>query len=62
MLFRSEYGETAPFHYFIEHGDPGLIEAVRQGRRREFAHFGWKAEEIPDPQALATFEWSRLSR
>ena len=62
LFMGEEYGETAPFHYFIEHGDPGLIEAVRQGRRREFAHFGWKAEEIPDPQALATFEWSRLSR
>jgi len=33
-----------------------------KGRRREFAHFGWKAEDIPDPQALATFERSRLNR
>ncbi|MDZ4734399.1 MAG: DUF3459 domain-containing protein, partial [Nitrospirota bacterium] len=57
-----EYGETAPFQYFIEHGDPGLIEAVRQGRRREFAHFGWRAEDIPDPQDRATFERSRVNR
>ncbi len=63
MLFMGEeYGETAPFQYFIEHGDPGLVEAVRQGRRREFAHFGWNPEDIPDPQDSATFERSRLCR
>lgn len=62
LFMGEEYGETAPFQYFIEHGDSDLIEAVRQGRRREFAHFGWKAEDIPDPQALATFERSRLNR
>jgi maltooligosyltrehalose trehalohydrolase len=33
---------------------------VRQGRRREFAHFGWKPEEIADPQAVETFERSKL--
>lgn len=54
-----EYGETAPFHYFIDHGDAGLAEAVRQGRRREFAAFGWT--ETPDPQSPATFERSRLN-
>ena len=60
LFMGEEYGETAPFQYFIEHGDPALIEAVRQGRRREFAHFGWRAEDIPDPQAITTFERSRL--
>lgn len=60
LFMGEEYGETAPFQYFIEHGDPGLIEAVRQGRQREFSHFGWKPEEIPDPQAPATFERSRV--
>jgi maltooligosyltrehalose trehalohydrolase len=62
LFMGEEYGETAPFQYFIEHSDPGLIEAVRQGRRREFAHFGWKAEDIPDPQDMATFERSRVNR
>lgn len=60
MLFMGEeYGETAPFLYFIEHGDPALIEAVRNGRRDEFASFGWQ-EAIPDPQAVSTFEQSRI--
>ena len=62
IFMGEEYGETAPFQYFIEHGDPDLVEAVRQGRRQEFAHFGWNPEEIPDPQDSATFERSRLRR
>ena len=62
LFMGEEYGETAPFQYFVEHGDSDLIEAVRQGRRREFAHFGWNPEDIPDPQDPATFERSRLSR
>ncbi len=38
MLFMGEeYGETAPFPYFVDHGDPELLDAVREGRRREFA-------------------------
>ncbi|MCP9447993.1 MAG: DUF3459 domain-containing protein, partial [Nitrospira sp.] len=61
LFMGEEYGETAPFHYFIEHGDSALIEAVRQGRRREFACFGWKPEEIADPQAVETFERSKLN-
>ena len=54
-----EYGETAPFLYFIEHGDPELIEAVRTGRRKEFEAIG-KLEEQIDPQARETFERCKL--
>ncbi len=59
LFMGEEYGERAPFQYFTDHGDPALQEAVRQGRRREFAAFGWQAE-LPDPQAPATFERARL--
>jgi maltooligosyltrehalose trehalohydrolase len=58
LFMGEEYGETAPFLYFIDHGDPSLIEAVREGRKREFAAFGWT--DIPDPYDRATFERSRL--
>lgn len=55
MLFMGEeWGATTPWQYFTDHTDPGLAEAVRQGRRREFAEHGWQAEEVPDPQAPAT--------
>ena len=33
---------------------------MTEGRRREFAAFGWNPEEIPDPQAVETFERSKL--
>jgi maltooligosyltrehalose trehalohydrolase len=55
-----EYGEPAPFHYFLSHGDPALIEAVRKGRREEFSRFAWKGES-PDPQDEAIFLRSRVS-
>ncbi|MGH9270046.1 MAG: malto-oligosyltrehalose trehalohydrolase, partial [Ilumatobacteraceae bacterium] len=55
MLFQGEeYGETNPFPYFVDHTDPALLEAVRQGRRREFARSGW-TEEVADPADPATF-------
>ena len=60
MLFMGEeYGECAPFLYFVSHGDPDLIDAVRTGRRNEFAAFRWRGE-APDPQDEHTFEQSRL--
>jgi maltooligosyltrehalose trehalohydrolase len=54
LFMGEEYGEAAPFPYFIHHGDPELVEAVRRGRQEEFAAFAWQGE-IPDPQAEATF-------
>jgi maltooligosyltrehalose trehalohydrolase len=60
MLFMGEeYGEVAPFQYFVSHSDRGLVEAVRKGRREEFESFGW-AGEAPDPQAAETFARSRI--
>jgi maltooligosyltrehalose trehalohydrolase len=59
LFMGEEYGETAPFLYFIEHGDPALIEAVRAGRKREFEALGSLASQI-DPQAEETFVRSRL--
>ncbi len=60
LFMGEEYGETAPFQYFIEHGDAALVDAVRKGRRAEFAHFGWNEDDIPDPQDPSTFMRSRL--
>jgi maltooligosyltrehalose trehalohydrolase len=54
LFMGEEYGERAPFSYFIHHGDPELVAAVRRGRLEEFADFAWQGE-IPDPQAEATF-------
>jgi maltooligosyltrehalose trehalohydrolase len=62
MLFMGEeYGETAPFQYFVSHQDPDLVQAVRTGRTEEFSGFTWGGEP-PDPQSRETFERSRLDR
>ncbi len=37
-----------------------MARLVSEGRRREFAAFGWKPEQIPDPEDRATFERSKL--
>jgi maltooligosyltrehalose trehalohydrolase len=60
MLFMGEeWAEPAPFLYFVSHTDPDLAEAVRQGRRAEFAAFHAEGE-APDPMALDTFTRSKL--
>lgn len=60
IFMGEEYGHPGPFLYFTSHGDPALIEAVRQGRRRDFAEFGWTGES-PDPQSESSFRRSKLS-
>jgi maltooligosyltrehalose trehalohydrolase len=60
LFMGEEYAETAPFQYFVSHGDPALIEAVREGRKKEFAEFGWVGD-IPDPQSEATFLGCKLN-
>ena len=59
LFMGEEYGETAPFQYFVSHSDPAIIEAVRKGRSEEFAEFQW-AGELPDPQDERTFSASKL--
>jgi maltooligosyltrehalose trehalohydrolase len=61
LFMGEEYGETAPFQYFVSHGDPALIEAVRRGRSTEFASFAWQGD-VPDPQCETTFLRSKLDR
>ncbi len=61
LFMGEEYGETAPFCFFTSFTDPALVEAVRVGRREEFARFAW-AGEVPDPQDPATCAASRLDR
>ena len=63
IFMGDEYGETAPFQFFTDHIDEEIAEATRAGRREEFAAFAaFAGEEVPDPQALETFERSKLTR
>ncbi len=59
LFMGEEYGEQHPFPFFCSFGDPQLVQAVREGRRREFAGFA-EAGEVPDPDAPETFASARL--
>jgi maltooligosyltrehalose trehalohydrolase len=65
MLFMGqEFAASTPFQYFTDH-NVELGKLVTEGRRREFEAFSAFAdpqvrESIPDPQAVSTFEDSKL--
>jgi maltooligosyltrehalose trehalohydrolase len=64
LFMGEEWASLRPFAFFCDF-EPGLRDAVREGRRREFAHFPEfqdeaAREQIPDPTALLTYEMSRL--
>jgi malto-oligosyltrehalose trehalohydrolase len=63
IFMGEECASTSPFLFFTDH-NPDLAEAVREGRRREFARFSKFSDPqqlalIPDPNAPETFERSR---
>ena len=61
MLFQGEeFAASTPFQYFADHDDEEMSRSVSEGRRREFAAFGWDPEVIPDPEDVSTFERSKL--
>lgn len=65
MLFMGEeWGARTPWQFFSRFPDPGLQQAVREGRAKEFADHGWSdvstADEVPDPNAESTFTDSTL--
>ncbi len=61
MMFQGdEFAASTPFQYFADHDDPEMARAVSEGRRREFAAFGWDPGVIPDPEKVETFERSKL--
>ncbi len=61
MLFQGEeWAASTPFLYFADHDDPALARAVSEGRKKEFAAFGWDPATIPDPEIEASFEASKL--
>ncbi|HUZ93715.1 MAG TPA: malto-oligosyltrehalose trehalohydrolase [Edaphobacter sp.] len=62
LLFQGEeFAASSPFQYFAEHDEPAMAIAVREGRKREFAAFGWNPDEIPNPDEAETFGRSKLN-
>jgi maltooligosyltrehalose trehalohydrolase len=67
LFMGEEWGAGTPWQYFTGHPEPELAEAVRNGRRAEFAAYGWPADQVPDPQDPETFarsvlDWAEITR
>jgi maltooligosyltrehalose trehalohydrolase len=61
LVFQGEeWAASSPFQYFVDHDDPEMIRLVSEGRKREFAAFGWPPELIPNPESRETFQRSKL--
>jgi maltooligosyltrehalose trehalohydrolase len=61
LIFQGEeWASSSPFLYFTDHEDE-LGRLVSEGRKKEFAAFGWKPEDVPDPQDESTFTRSHLN-
>jgi maltooligosyltrehalose trehalohydrolase len=61
MLFQGEeFAASTPFLYFADHEDPEMAKQVAEGRKKEFAAFGWDESQIPNPDDRATFTASIL--
>jgi maltooligosyltrehalose trehalohydrolase len=60
LFMGEEWAASSPFPYFCGPREAQLDDAVRNGRRNEFAAFGWDPSDIPDPAAQSTFESARL--
>jgi maltooligosyltrehalose trehalohydrolase len=62
MLFMGEeFAASSPFLYFADHDDEEMARLVSEGRKREFAAFGFAEKEVPDPEDRQTFEVSKLN-
>jgi maltooligosyltrehalose trehalohydrolase len=61
LFMGEEWGASTPFQYFADHEDKELARLVSEGRKREFAAFGWDPAIIPDPEKRETFERSKLN-
>jgi maltooligosyltrehalose trehalohydrolase len=60
MFAGDEWAASSPFRYFTGHASRELALAVSEGRREEFASFGWETHQVPDPQDPETFKVSKL--
>lgn len=60
LFMGEEYGEEAPFTYFVSHSDPELVKTVREGRKKESERFHSQEQSL-DPEAPETFLVSKLN-
>ncbi len=56
-----EFAASTPFLYFADHEEEEMRKLVSEGRKRDFAAFGWDESQIPDPESPDTFQRSKLN-
>ena len=61
LFMGEEYAASTPFLYFADHDEPEMAKMVSEGRKREFAAFGFTEKDVPDPEARETFDRSKLN-
>jgi maltooligosyltrehalose trehalohydrolase len=60
MLFMGEeFASSSPFLYFADHEDEDMRRLVAEGRKNDFAAFGF-GDNVPNPEAMTTFNDSKL--
>jgi maltooligosyltrehalose trehalohydrolase len=60
MLFMGqEWATSAPFLYFADHDDEEMRKSVAEGRKAEFAAFGFDGD-VPNPEDRSSYEMSKL--
>ena len=60
MIFMGEeWAAATPWMYFADFKSEELRKNVREGRKRDFQHFGW-TDEVPNPEDPATLQASKL--
>jgi maltooligosyltrehalose trehalohydrolase len=61
MLFMGEeFAASTPFQYFADHDNDEMRKQVAEGRKRDFAQFGFGGD-VPNPEEIETFERSKLN-
>jgi maltooligosyltrehalose trehalohydrolase len=61
MLFMGEeFAASSPFLYFADHEDEDMRRSVAEGRKHDFAQFGF-GDDVPNPEELDTFMRSKLN-
>jgi maltooligosyltrehalose trehalohydrolase len=60
LFMGEEWAASTHFPFFSSHQDPHVARATTEGRISEFEAFGWRPDQVPDPQAPATFDAARL--
>jgi len=60
LFMGEEFAASTRFLYFADHEEPEMVKLVREGRKREFAAFGFAEKDVPDPEDPETFARSKL--